>query len=68
MPLDAITLRHLAAEQNSLLAGCRIDKIFQPSKLEIYFSVRVRGENTRLFFSFDNQPRVYLSSAKRENP
>jgi len=68
MPLDALTLRGLARELDAELSGVRVDKIFQPGKLELAFAVRPRSGAARLMFSFGPSPAVYLTAEKRENP
>ena len=68
MALDSIVISGLAAELNDTLRLCRIDKIYQPSKSEISFSVRVNNKSKRLNIIISGQPAVYLTDEKRENP
>ncbi|MFR6188875.1 MAG: NFACT family protein [Butyricicoccus sp.] len=35
MPLDAICLRAVTNELNNVLAGCRVEKVYQPDRDEI---------------------------------
>ena len=69
MPLDGISTHLLAHELNSRLADARIDKIYQPSRFDIFFIVRNNSENLKLLLSCDPQsPRVQLTDYMRENP
>lgn len=69
MPLDGISTHLLARELKDRLVGARIDKIYQPTRFEVYLTVRTNSENLRLLLCCDPQnPRVQLSSSMRENP
>lgn len=68
MALDAVTVSELANELNSTLRGCRIDKIYQPSKCEIFFATRVNNKNTRIKISISSKPYIYLTDEKQTNP
>lgn len=68
MALDSIVISGLTCELNNTLRLCRIDKIYQPSKSEISFSVRVSNKSKRLNIIIAGQPAVYLTDEKRENP
>jgi len=69
MPLDGISAHFLAHELDTRLSGARIDKIYQPSRFEIYFTVRSNSENYKLLLCCDPQnPRVQITSSMRENP
>lgn len=69
MPNDFITINALARELNQKLSGSKIDKIFQPSRDEVTFSVRSRGENVLLYFSANpSLPTVYVTKRKFTNP
>lgn len=69
MSYDGLVMRAVALELNKLLAGARIDKIYQPSKNEIILLLRQYRQNYRLFLSaLAQEAAVYLSSQNRPNP
>ena len=69
MPLDGITARCLARELNQMLAGSRLDRIFQPDRHDIILHFRQGGENLRLILSANPaSPRLHITSETRENP
>lgn len=68
MALDAVIVSELAKELDNSLRGCRIDKIYQPSKSEIFFATRVNNKNTRIKISLSSKPYIYLTDEKQENP
>ena len=69
MPLDGISTHLLAHELNENLQDARIDKIYQPSRFDIFFIVRNKNGNIKLLLSCDPQsPRVQLTDYMRENP
>ena len=51
MPLDGLTLGLIARELNNTLAGGRIDRIIQPERDELIFTVRNQGANNMLLLS-----------------
>lgn len=69
MTFDSLILAAVADELNRKLVNGRVDKIQQPSPLDIVLTIRNSGENYRLLVSADAQfPRIHLTSAKRPNP
>ncbi len=69
MPLDGLTLSLLTKEIKNKIIGTRIDKIYQPSKNEIIFSLRSREGSYKLFISASsNIPRINLTETAPENP
>ena len=69
MPNDLLTLNALALELNSLLAGGKIEKVYQPEKDEIVMTIRSHGVKHSLVISCNAQnPRIHLSTIKKENP
>lgn len=69
MPLDGISTHLLAHELNQRLAGARVDKIYQPGRFDVYFTVRTNAENLRVLLCCDPQnPRVQITDNMRENP
>ena len=52
MPLDAICLRAVTNELNNVLAGCRVEKVYQPDRDEIVLQTRGgQGGPRRLLLS-----------------
>ncbi len=73
MPLDSLTVTALVTELNAVLKGARIDKIHQPGRDELVFTLRTRMEtgqgNVKLLVSGNPQhPRVHISQVPRDNP
>ena len=69
MPLDAICLSALAGELAGKLEGSKIDRIQQPERDMLVFSLRGRGENLRLLAAAGTgNARVHLTGASFENP
>ena len=51
MPLDAICLGAVTNELNTVLTGCRIEKVYQPDRDEIVIQTRGQGGARRLLVS-----------------
>ena len=51
MALDGAFLRHLKKEIETAAVGARVDKIYQPNREEMLFSLRTRNENYKLLLS-----------------
>lgn len=69
MPLDAICLGAVTDELNNVLAGCRIEKVYQPDRDEIVLQTRGQGGARRLLLSIAAAaPRAHFIDAARENP
>ena len=69
MPCDFITVNRIACELDSCLSGGRIEKVFQPSKDELTFTVRANGKNLVLYLSASpRMPILHLTGAKLTNP
>ncbi len=69
MPLDAICLSGLSRELSEILPGSKIDKIQQPERDMVLFTLRNSGENLRLLFAVGaGNARVHLTRASFENP
>ncbi|MDD2620046.1 MAG: NFACT RNA binding domain-containing protein [Syntrophomonadaceae bacterium] len=70
MPFDGFTIRTLCSELNELLRNARIDKIYQPEKDELSFSIRqFRMGSLRLLISANARwSRLHIDSAKKSNP
>ena len=69
MPFDGIVTANVAFELDSLLAGGRIDKIYQPDSDEIVLAVH-RGKDKRKIFMTSNSgdARVQLAPETPPNP
>ena len=68
MALDGVFLR-LVKDQLSPLIGGRVDKIHQPSREEILFTIRTRDGSYRLLFNTGaGAARVHVTKAEIENP
>lgn len=64
MPQDAFTLRHICRELNMLFSGGKINKITQPSKDVVVFTVYTGKTTKRLLISADPScSRIGVSSA-----
>jgi predicted ribosome quality control (RQC) complex YloA/Tae2 family protein len=69
MPLDAICTAALAAELEQEITGGRIDKVQQPERDMLLFSLRANGKNRRLLIAAGTgNARVHLTEASFENP
>lgn len=69
MALDAATLALTAKELKTALHEARIDKIFQPTRDEVIFSMRSRTASMRLLLSArSGSARACLTTETYENP
>lgn len=70
MPFDGLTIRALTRELNSDLIDARIDKIHQPEKDELVFSIRqAKAGTVKLVISANSRwSRLHLSTDKKVNP
>ena len=70
MPLDAICLEAVVNELRGLLAGGRVDKVFQPERDEVGLAVRTPASgNIRLLISANpSNCRIHITRKTRENP
>ena len=69
MPLDAICLSGLTRELRNKLTGAKIDKIQQPERDMVLFTLRGNGESMRLLCAVGTgNARVHLTRASFENP
>lgn len=68
MALDGAFLHKLSEELKQAI-GCHIDKIYQPSRDELVFSLRKKGFNKKLLISAKSgAQRVHFTENKYENP
>lgn len=69
MALDGIFLHFLIGEIREKALMARVDKIHQPSKSELVFSMRTKTESFKLFFGAGAEsPRVNITQLNFENP
>lgn len=68
MPQDAVTLKALTQELNSILKGGRIEKITQPENDELMFTVRTDISRSLVLSANSVNPRVHLTTLKKDNP
>lgn len=69
MPFDGIVLRAVVSELNGLLAGGRIEKIFQTERDEIVLACHAASSHYRLLISSNPMnPRIHLTTEKKANP
>lgn len=69
MALDGIFLYHLKNEVSALAVGARIEKIHQPSKEELLFSLRSREGAKKLLLSCRaDTAGIYFTDYPPENP
>ena len=69
MALDGIFLHHLKNEIESFAVGARIEKIYQPSKEELVFSLRSREGAKKLLLSCKaDSARIHFTDYPPENP
>ncbi len=68
MPLDGLFLHQLTREINTAV-GCRIEKVYQPSREELVLLLRGREGGLRLLLSASpTSARVHFTTAAVENP
>ena len=69
MALDGITLSMLKNEISEKLIGARVDKIHQPSKVELVIALRWNGGNGKLLISASaSGPRIHYTESSVDNP
>ncbi len=69
MALDGIFLHFLIREIRETALGAKVDKIHQPSKTELLFSMRTRKDSFKLFFSANAESaRVNITNLNYDNP
>ena len=69
MAFDGIVVANLAKELNAALAGGRINKIAQPERDELLFSIKNQRDSYRLLLSASaSLPLAYLTEANKPSP
>ena len=69
MALDGVFLNLIKKELESVLIDGRVDKIHQPSKEEILFTIRTREGAYKLIFNTSaGTARVHITNSQIENP
>jgi predicted ribosome quality control (RQC) complex YloA/Tae2 family protein len=66
---DGLVMAAVAAEFRQELIGARVDKIYQPSGLEIVITMRQPGKNVTVLASAKPEAaRVHITQVERKNP
>ncbi len=69
MPFDGLVLKAVCGELEEKLLGGRIERIYQPGKMELVMLVHKPGARQKLFLSADaRNARAHLTVTSRENP
>lgn len=69
MPLDALTIRALAAELAPQLEGAKVDKVQQPERDLVLLSLRTKSGNRKLLLSAGvGRARMHFTEESFENP
>ena len=69
MPFDGLVLSSVCNELENKLAGGRIERVYQPGKVELQILIYKPGARFRLLLSADPQnARVHLTSSPAANP
>lgn len=69
MAFDGIVTRAIARELSEILAGGRINKVYQPTQVDIVFQIRSGGKNMKLLLSANpTYPRIHLTESTFPNP
>lgn len=69
MPLDGLMLRGVTNELKHSLVGGLIDKVQQPSKDDLIFTIRNNGKNVKLMISCNaTSSRIHTTTEIRQNP
>ena len=69
MALDGAFLHKLRNEIEYKALGCRVDKIYQPSRDELVFSMRSKEFNSKMLICANGSaPRVHFTEYAPENP
>jgi len=68
MPFDGIVLRAVSNELNSTLINGRVEKIFQPSRDEVFINIYSNNNRLRLIASANaSHPRIHLTDSEPFN-
>ncbi|MBE6975474.1 MAG: fibronectin/fibrinogen-binding protein [Ruminococcaceae bacterium] len=68
MPLDAIFVTELCEELKNRITGMKIDRVRQPEKDTVVFTLRGQGVTERLLVCFGSSARICLTKQEYENP
>lgn len=69
MSFDGIVTRKIVNELKDLILGAKIQKIYQPSRYELVFSIYSMGKTHKLLLSANNnEARINFTNRKFENP
>lgn len=69
MALDGLAVYSIQTELAQLLTDARIDKIQQPEKDDLIFTIRTNNKNYKLLLSANSQtPRINISTFSKQSP
>ena len=70
MAFDGITTKNILIELNNNLINARVEKIYVPTKNEIYINFHTQDRNNfKLLISIDaNNARLHFTNNLKENP
>ena len=70
MAFDGLSLKNVIIELNKNLINSRIEKIYVPTKNDIFFSFHTQNRNNlKLLISIDaNNARIHFTNTSKENP
>lgn len=69
MAFDGIVTKCIAEELNTLLTGCKVNKIYEPTKQDLVFNLYGNGHNYDLAICTNaNFSRVHLTKYSKPNP
>lgn len=69
MAFDGLFTFAMAKDLNKKLVGGKIEKIYQPEKVELIFNVYTKDGRKKLFASADSSaPRIHFTDLNPENP
>ena len=69
MAFDGITTKSIVCELNNKLIGAKINKVYQPNKLEVMLSAYNNGKNYNLNININPDfCRIHLTKYSKPNP
>ncbi len=70
MAFDGVTTKNILIELNNVLINARIEKIYVPTKNDIFLSFHTKNrESIKLLISINaNDARLHFSKQNKENP
>lgn len=68
MSYDGIVVRSIVHELNKKLIGGKINKIYQPQKMELILNIYNKSNFNLLISANSNNSRIHLTNIKKKNP